>query len=113
MQMQTTSNHAVADISVGLQLRELIIVISMMNKSDSQANDTLIAFNPVDKNGVRIPSSVYFGGCAWGSAFYVGVYKAMCEVLLTDFVVNQWFVVEVCCIAAMAWLSRSDIGHWG
>lgn len=37
-------------------------------------------FNPVDASGVRIPSSIYFGGCAWGSAFYVGVYKALCEV---------------------------------
>jgi hypothetical protein len=38
------------------------------------------SFNPVDKTGVKIPSSIYFGGCAWGSAFYVGVYKAMNEV---------------------------------
>jgi hypothetical protein len=26
-----------------------------------------------------LPPSIYFGGCAFGSAFYVGVYKAMAE----------------------------------
>lgn len=40
-------------------------------------------FNPFDKNGIKIPSSIYFGGCAWGSAFYVGVYRALCEVMRT------------------------------
>lgn len=53
-----------------------------MGKSGSQGNGSSQVYNPVDKNGVRLPSSIYFGGCAWGSAFYVGVYKAMCEVLM-------------------------------
>lgn len=32
-----------------------------------------------------IPPSIYFGGCAYGSIFYVGVYKAMIEKWGNDF----------------------------
>jgi len=32
-----------------------------------------------------IPPSIYFGGCAYGSCYYVGVYKAMLEVWGSDF----------------------------
>lgn len=32
-----------------------------------------------------IPPSIYFGGCAYGSCYYVGVYKAMLEIWGSDF----------------------------
>lgn len=39
----------------------------------------------VGGNGSQPPKSVYFGGCCWGAAFYVGVYKAMVEKWGDDF----------------------------
>lgn len=32
-----------------------------------------------------LPPSIYFGGCSWGAAFYVGVHKAMEEMWGRDF----------------------------
>ena len=39
----------------------------------------------IDIPSFDIPSSIYFGGCANGSIFYVGVYKAMIEKWGADF----------------------------
>lgn len=32
-----------------------------------------------------IPPSIYFGGCAYGSCYYIGVYRAMLEIWGSDF----------------------------
>lgn len=40
---------------------------------------------------VDIPKSIYFGGCCFGAAFYVGVYKAMVERWGADFIKNTHF----------------------
>jgi predicted acylesterase/phospholipase RssA len=38
-----------------------------------------------DKGNIPLPPSIYFGGCCFGAAFYVGVYKAMVELWGEDF----------------------------
>lgn len=37
------------------------------------------------KNAVPLPKSIYFGGCSWGAAYYVGVHKAMVELWGSEF----------------------------
>jgi len=32
-----------------------------------------------------LPASIYFGGCAFGAAFYVGVYRALADMYGDDF----------------------------
>jgi hypothetical protein len=41
--------------------------------------------NEIKRNSIPIPPSIYFGGCAWGSSFYVGVFQAMVDVWGPDF----------------------------
>jgi hypothetical protein len=43
--------------------------------------------SPMDSRGVQLPPSIYFGGCSWGAAFFVGVYKAMNEVSTNSVIV--------------------------
>ena len=36
-------------------------------------------------NDIAQPPTIYFGGCAFGAAFYIGVHKALVELWGADF----------------------------
>ena len=48
-----------------------------LSKSSSSSSAANLADDELVQ--VDIPPSIYFGGCSWGAAFYIGVHRAMVE----------------------------------
>ena len=48
-------------------------------------DESSITMNDSDNNVLEIPPSIYFGGCACGVVFYIGVYQAMIDRWGADF----------------------------
>jgi predicted acylesterase/phospholipase RssA len=53
-----------------------------------EADQLLTDQNTSDGKRTLLPPSIYFGGCSWGAAFYIGVHRALVELYGKDFYKN-------------------------
>ena len=76
----------------------------------SKDSPVVSSWDPKDKRGVTFPKSIYFGGCSWGAAFFVGVYHAMAEVgyFLVNGVYSFAYRLLLCFGSAVAGVSKGD-----